>query len=351
MERLPVSVLTGFLGSGKTTLLNHLVRAGDLKDAAVIINEFGAISLDHELIERTDGDVIEIKGGCLCCTVRGDLIEALRSLLFKRERGEVRRFDRVVIETTGLADPAPVLHTLVDDPLAFTKFRLDGVVTTIDAVNGAATLDAHEEAVKQAAMADRLLLTKCDLAADTHELRSRLAQLNPGADVIDVVHGRIDGAQLFNIGPFDPAPKDSRVIAWMNAETVAAHDRDHEHDHHHHDVNRHDDHIRSFCLTADQPIERMRLQFFTQLLGLMRGPDLLRVKGIIDVAERPGEPAVIHGVQHVFHPITWLKQWPSDDRRTRIVFIVRDIERHQIDELFKALIDRPSEEKTHHAHA
>ena len=337
-RRIPISVLTGFLGSGKTTILNHLVRTGDLKDAAIIINEFGAISLDHELVERTDGDIVEVKGGCLCCTVRGDLIEALKTLLVKRESGEIRRFDRVVIETTGLADPAPVLHTLVNEPIAFDKFRLDGVLTTVDAVNGLATLNAHEEAVKQAAMADRLLVTKLDLAADAAPLRARLTALNPSAEQIDVIGGRIDGATLFDLGPFAPETKSEQVLKWLKAEAVA------DHHHHHHDINRHDDRIRAFCLTADQPISKFRLQFFTQILGLVRGPDLLRVKGLVDIAERPGEPAVIHGVQHVFHPITWLKAWPSADRRTRLVFIVRDMERAQVEELFAALASAPSEE-------
>jgi len=344
LDRLPVTVLTGFLGSGKTTVLNHLVRTGVLTNAAIIINEFGEISLDHELVERTDGDVFEIKGGCLCCTVRGDLIAALRNLLERSARGEIRRFDRVVIETTGLADPAPVLHTLINEPLCFAKFRLDGVLTTVDAVNGASTLDRHEEAIKQVAMADRLLLTKTDLA-DTAALRARLAALNPGAPVIDVINGNVRPEMLFDVGPFDPATKDARVAAWLNTEAYT-HDNHHGHHHHHHDVNRHDDRIRAFCLTSDAPISQMRLTFFTQLLGMMRGEDLLRVKGLVNVSDRPGEPAVIHGVQHVFHPITWLKAWPSDDKRSRIVFIVRDIERAQIEELMASLVDQPAKEST-----
>jgi G3E family GTPase len=344
--RIPVSVLTGFLGSGKTTVLSHLVRTGALADAAVIINEFGAVSLDHELVERTDGDIMEIKGGCLCCTVRGDLVEALGALLARRESGAIRAFDRVVIETTGLADPAPVLHTLVNEPVAFAKFRLDGVITAVDAVNGGATLDAHEEAVKQAAVADRLLITKLDLAENAEGLRARLARLNPGARQIEVRHGHVDAAALFGIGPFDPEAKGEQVLGWMRDEAYG-----HGHDHAHHDTDRHDDHIRSFSLVTETPISKMRLNFFTQLLGLMRGPDLLRVKGLINVAERPDTPAVIHGVQHVFHPITWLKSWPSADRRSRIVFIVRGMERGQIEELLKALIDTPQTMENNHAHA
>ncbi|MDX2222508.1 MAG: GTP-binding protein [Rhodospirillaceae bacterium] len=340
-DKIPVTVLTGFLGSGKTTVLSHLIRQPTLSNAAVIINEFGEISLDHHLVERTDGDVFEIQGGCLCCTVRGDLVAALRKLTERRQSGAIKPFDRVVIETTGLADPAPILHTLTNDPLAFTFYRLDGIVTTVDAVNGAATLATHPEALKQAVVADRLLLTKLDLA-DGKALRARLGELAPGARIVEARHGAVDPALVFDVGPFDPAAKPAQVTEWLRAE---AYDRGHEHHgHHHHDVNlhdggRHDADIRAFCFTWDKPITRMRLQFFTQLLSMMRGPDLLRVKGIVNVSDRPDQPAVIHGVQHVFHPLAWLSAWPDADRRTRIVFIVRDIAPRQIEELMASLTD------------
>ena len=336
-DKIPVTVLTGFLGSGKTTLLRHLIRQPALCNAAVIINEFGEISLDHELVEKTDGDVIEIQGGCLCCTVRGDLIGALHNLLLKRSKGEIKAFDRVVLETTGLADPAPILHTLMSDPLAFNKFRLDGVVTTIDAVNGMATLDAHEEAVKQAAMADRILLTKLDLAGETPrtEIESRLKMLNPGCVVIPVTQGQIDSTLILDLGPFDASSKTADVEKWLNAEAYS-----HGHDHHHgHDVNRHDAHIQAFSFVVDHPITQTKLQFFLQLLGMLRGADLLRVKGIVHVTERPDQPAVVHGVQHIFHPLGWLHAWPSDDRRSRFVFIVRDIAPKQIEDLMASLIN------------
>ncbi len=341
LEKIPVTILTGFLGSGKTTLLSHLIRQPALSSAAVIINEFGEISLDHELIEKTDGDVVEIQGGCLCCTVRGDLVKALHDLMLKRTQGTVRAFDRIVIETTGLADPAPILQTLMSDPLAFTKFRLDGMVTTVDAVNGMATLDAHEEAVKQAAVADRIILTKLDVTADNAALEARLKKLNPGASIIKADHGRIDPALILDLGPFNAKAKGADVEAWLKAETYAdAHDHHahhhHGHDHAHNGVNRHDDHIQAFCFTFDKPIEQAKLNFFIQLLVMLRGPDLLRVKGLVNVADRE-QPAVIHGVQHIFHPLSWLERWPSDDKRTRIVFIVRDIEPKQITELMASL--------------
>jgi G3E family GTPase len=343
VEKIPVTILTGFLGSGKTTLLSHLIRQPELANAAVIINEFGAISLDHELVEKTDGDVIEIQGGCLCCTVRGDLVQALHGLMLKRAKGEVRAFDRVVIETTGLADPAPILHTLMSDPLAFTKFRRAGVVTTVDAINGMATLDQHEEAVKQAAIADRIILTKGDLVqGETGQqalgaLRARLVKLNPGHQVIFANLGRIDPATVLNLGPFDPKSKGQDVEAWLRAEAYNDDHHQHDHDHAKHDINRHDARIRAFCFTSDKPIAEAKLRFFLQLLPALRGPDLLRVKGMVHVAERPTEPAIVHGVQHVFHPLTWLKTWPSADHRTRIVFIVRDIEPAHIQELMAAL--------------
>jgi G3E family GTPase len=348
-DKIPVTVLTGFLGSGKTTLLSHLIRRPELADTAVIINEFGEISLDHELIERTDGDVIEIKGGCLCCTVRGDLIAALRHLLLKRARGEVRAFNRVIVETTGLADPAPIVHTLLSDPLAFDKFRLDGVVTTLDAVNGLTTLDAHPEALRQAAVADRIIVTKRDLlaneAAALAALRARLTSLNPGHQLVLAKRGQVHPADLIGIGPFDPAAKASDVAAWLRAEAYAAQDHHHAHDHendHSHaqnpaDANRHDERIRAFCFTHDRPIPEARLRFFLQLLAALRGPDLLRVKGIVHVAERPENPAVVHGVQHLFHPLIWLREWPSAERRSKIVFIVRDIAPGHIGELMAAL--------------
>ena len=337
-DRLPVTVLTGFLGAGKTTLLNHLIQQPQLSNAAVIINEFGEVSIDHDLVEKTDGDIVEVKGGCLCCTVRGDLVDALHGLMKRRAQGSIKAFDRVVIETTGLADPAPILHTFMSDPLAFDKFRLDGVVTLVDAVNGLATLAAHDEAVKQVAVADRLVLTKADLpdaAATLAALTARLHALNPGATLIQAAQGRVDPAAILNVGPFDPAAKGAQVEAWLAAEAVAPH----HHHHGHSDVNRHDARIRAFCFLREAPVRIDSLQFLLQLLAMMRGPDLLRVKGIVNVEGAPETPAVLHGVQHVFHPVTWLPRWPGADRRTRLVFIVRDITEQQITELMDSLND------------
>ncbi|MBT5415597.1 MAG: GTP-binding protein [Rhodospirillaceae bacterium] len=339
---VPISVLTGFLGSGKTTLLSKLIKRPEFSRTAVIVNEFGEISLDHLLVEKGDESVVQLRGGCLCCAIRGDLAATIEDLFARRARGEVTKFDRVVVETTGLADPAPILQVLMDDPVLLNLVRLDGVIATVDAVNGEATLDAHEEAVKQAAVADRLLLTKADLAkdpasrADTDALAARLAALNPGAPLIEAAHGEVDPARLFDAGLYDPATKSADVRRWLRDEAYAAKTED-AHGHRHHDVNRHDDRIRAFCITRDRPVPAVALMVFMEALTAHRGPDILRVKGIVNVKETPERPAVIHGVQHVFHPLAWLEAWPDDDRRTRIVCITRDIERESLEGLFDVL--------------
>jgi len=320
---IPVSVLTGFLGSGKTTLLGRLVRRPEFARTAVIINEFGEVGLDHDLVEASEESFVQLQTGCLCCTIRGDLVLTLEDLLRRRDAGTVPRFERVVIETTGLADPAPILQALMTDPVAAERLALAGVVTTVDAATGAATLDRQREAVKQAAVADRLVLTKTDLLPASADLLARLAAINPSAPVLQATFGQIEPDRLFDGGLYDPAGKAPDVQIWLAADA---------HGHHHHDSG-----ISSFCVMREAPIRAVALALFLETLAEHCGPDLLRVKGILNIAESPDHPAVIHGVQHVFHPPAFLERWPSADRRSRIVFITRDIPRAWIEHLLEAL--------------
>ncbi len=355
---IPISLLTGFLGSGKTTLLNYLVAQPELKDTLVIINEFGEIGLDHLLVAHSQEDVVvEMSSGCLCCTIRGDLKKTLKDITWRFAEGGKRKFDRVIIETTGLASPIPILHTLMTDSFIASKYRLDGVIVTIDAVNGAHTLDQHLEAVQQAAVADRLLLTKSDLAdaAQLQALQARLRQINPAAKQILSQQGQVAPQQLLEAGLFDSAGKNADVARWLSEEAYgtdhghdhhAHHDHNHghhkhddhqHHDSHAHDINRHDDHIRAFCFSFDQPIEPHLFDEWLSLLVGFKGPNILRIKGIINLAGED-KPVVIHGVQHIFHPTVTLPAWPSEDHRTRIVFITKDVERATIERSFTAFM-------------
>ncbi|MGH7055658.1 MAG: CobW family GTP-binding protein [Stellaceae bacterium] len=339
---IPVTVLTGFLGSGKTSVLNHILKQPGMAATAVIINEFGEIGLDHLLVESATDDIVLMSSGCLCCTVRSDIAETLLDLYVKRAKNEIPDFRRVVIETTGLADPAPILHTLMSDPLIAARYALDGVVTTVDAKNGAATLDRQSEAVKQAAVADRLLLTKTDLAAggEIETLRARLAMLNPSAPILPVARGAVDPEGLFGLGLYDPQTKSLEVQRWLRDEAFADAQDEHEHDGHdedgHHDVNRHDERIRAFCLVRDKPVSWTALSAWLDALAEMRGDDLLRMKAIVALVERPDEPVILHAVQHVFHPPVLLPEWPSEDHRTRMVFITRDLPREMVEKTLAA---------------
>jgi G3E family GTPase len=355
---IPFTLLTGFLGAGKTTLLNSLLRHPAMRDTAVIINEFGEIPLDHLLVEKIEDNMMVLSSGCLCCTLRGDLVTALEKLLRDLDNGRVS-FARVVVETTGLADPAPLLQTMMSHPYLVLRFRLDGVVTLVDAVNGLSTLDEHAEAVKQVAVADRLVIAKSDLIANDqlhsarNELVTRLRALNPAAPMLDAAAGEAVPERLLNCGLYDPDKKIPDVNRWLSDEAYAAADTEHHHhharhdgkngadDHHHaHDVNRHNDRVRAFTLATDEAISAATFDLFLELLRSIHGPNLLRVKGIVKIAETPDTPVVIHGVQHIFHPAAQLPAWPDGDRRTRLVFIVRDIEPRVIRELFDAFLGR-----------
>jgi G3E family GTPase len=340
---IPVTLLTGFLGSGKTTVLNHVLKQPDMGATAVVVNEFGEIGLDHLLVERSSEDVVLLNSGCLCCTVRGDIVDTLTNLFVDRVKGKIPYFTRVAIETTGLADPAPILHTLMTDPIVAARYMLDGVVATVDAVNGAGTLDKQPEAVKQAAVADRLLLTKTDLADSVtrQEIEARLESLNPSAVILPVAKGAVDPARLFNIGFYDPATKSLDVRRWLRDEAFESSHAHHGHEHP--DVNRHDDRIRAFCITRDRPISWAALSAWLDGLATMRGDDLLRLKAIVALSDRPGQPVVLHGVQHLFHPPVLLPEWPSEDHRTRMVFITRDLPREAIEATLAAFEETVTE--------
>jgi len=329
-EKIPVTVLTGFLGAGKTTLLNRLLKAPEMAATAVLINEFGEIGLDHLLVERLDDDVVLLNAGCLCCTVRGDLVRALRDLALRAEAGQEIR--RVVVETTGLADPAPILQTLMTDPVVLSAFRLDGVVTLVDAVAGMATLDTQVEAVKQAAMADRLVLTKADIAPPgaVAALAARLAALNPVAPLLRAEQGAVVPAALLDAGGFDTAGRIPAVAAWLAEEAAAGH--------HHHDPNRHDAGIEAIGLVFDDPLPWDGVATWLEMLAVTRGESVLRVKGLLNIAGED-RPVVVHGVQHVFHPPLKLAAWPAGhDRRSRLTLVLRNLPRAVVEEGLAAFI-------------
>ena len=308
----PVSVVTGFLGSGKTTLIGRILRTPGYARTAVIVNEFGEIGLDHHLIAKSDETLLSLTTGCLCCAVRGDLVETLIDLRCRRDAGEIA-YDRVLIETSGLADPAPILHALMTDPGVTDSHQIDSVITVADAMHGAATLDRYTEARRQAALADRLVLSKTDIAGEAPGLRAKLAAMNPGAGI--VLAADVTPDTLFT--PSDPAARALRLTQLPDQPATSPFSQA-----------SHTDSIETFVLQRDTPMPALALTLLLQALTEHCGARLLRVKGLIDIEEMPGRPAVIHGVQHVFSPPEFLDRWPSDDRTTRIVFIAQNIPRH-----------------------
>jgi G3E family GTPase len=315
-------VLTGFLGSGKTTLLGCLLRQPEFSRTAVIVNEFGEIGLDHDLIEASEDSLVELQTGCLCCKIRSDLAATIHDLLRRRDQGAIVPFTRIVIETSGLADPAPVMQTLMTDAAIAERVILCGVITTVDAVNGADTLDREDISAKQVAVADRLLLTKTDLASPQPPLMRRLKELNAAAPVLIVQNGQIDPRNLLNGRLYDPLTRSLDVRSWLGAKPDG-------HDHHHG--------IETYAVVRVEPLRAVTLTLFLEVIAGHCGADLLRLKGIVNILESPERPAVIHGVQHVFHPPNWLPGWPSDDRRSRMIFITRGIPRGWIEALLAAL--------------
>jgi G3E family GTPase len=353
--RTPVIIITGFLGSGKTSLLNRALRAPEMARTVVVINEFGEVSLDHALAAASDDAVVVLENGCLCCTVRSDLVGTLNDLYHSREAGDIPRFDNVVIETSGLADPGPVLQAFLSEPTLDGLYRVASVIALVDAVNGIETFTRHDEAVRQVALADRILITKLDLVdppqarAKEAELRQILRRINPAAVIDRIDDPSLSIVTLLKSAGFDPADPRSDPRPWLNVEAYdaaihareACHDHDHAHhgpgaDHDHHLINRG---IESFCLIRDEPITRAALQFLLDGIAQNLGPGLLRVKGLVNVAEEPGKPAVIQGAQHLLHTMTWLEQWPDADHRTRVVFITQGIVQAALKDIIE-LLDR-----------
>ena len=348
--RIPVTLVTGFLGCGKTSLINAALHAPEMARTVVVVNEFGEVGLDHNLMARSDDAVIVLENGCLCCTVRSDLVGTLNSLYHSRQRGEISAFENVVIETSGLAEPGPILQAFLSEPTLDGLYRVANVVTLVDAVNWRDTFEAHDEAVRQVAFADHILLTKLDLVAGNAEaaeqrLRAELAQLNRAAQ-IDVVGQALSGVvALFTQSGFDPANPRANPLPWL---ALSAHREHAEHPHedgcdHDHGPFNHlrDKGVESFVLLRDEPLSRLELQFLLDGITQNLGPGLLRVKGLVNIKEEPGRPAVIQGAQHLLHTMTWLERWPDSDERTRIVFITQGIVRARLKDVIDVL-DRMS---------
>jgi G3E family GTPase len=368
MSRIPLTLITGYLGAGKTTLLNALLRDASAGRIAVVVNEFGDVGLDHDLIVETTEETVLLSSGCMCCTVRGDLVQALEGLFEKRSAGKLD-FDRIVIETTGLADPAPILHTLIVTPGLGAALRMDGVVTVCDAAHGPATLDAGFESVQQVAMADVLVLSKTDLVtpSQAERFRARLAALAPGARIVTATRGVVPLAELFGHGAPDMNGALPEAEAWVNASAyalsslplpplakpvaplasgpthglfglapapmqslMAAIGP----------AARHDDRISSVSMVFDEPIHPMMLDIWMETLIAARGPDILRLKAVI-WADGFDTLFVIHGVQHIIDPPIRLARWTGEDRKSRVVIIGRDLPREALLDSLEVLKTRP----------
>lgn len=343
---LPVYLLTGFLGSGKTTLLNHWLRDPALAGAAVIVNEFGEIGIDHALIASSNDNTIELTTGCLCCTVQGDLVETLRDLRAKRSAGTIAAFDRVLIETTGMADVVPVIQALMTFPVA-RSFRLNRVLTVVDAINGPGTLAAHPEAIKQVAVADALIVTKTELpGAQVAALVDTLARVNPGATlVVCNPAARPDATVLDGPDVYDVNVRPEQARQWLNAAPYAdghghgGHGHEHTHKHHTHAHGHDHARIDSFCLDFAAPLQWPQVSAWLDALVMAHPDELLRVKGILHIAGHE-RPIVLQAVQRLFHPPTELPDWPDTDRQSRMVFITKGLSKDYVMQVWDTVRQR-----------
>jgi G3E family GTPase len=359
-SRIPVTLVTGFLGSGKTTLINAALGSPELTKTMVVVNEFGEVGLDQKLFARSSDSVVVLENGCLCCTVRSDLVGTLNTLFHSRQSGDIPFFDNVVIETSGLADPGPVLQAFLSEPTLEGLFRVASVLTLVDAVNWPGTSEKHDESVRQVALADEIRITKLDLSAGDRDdmearIRRELRRINPSAEIglVDLASDVV--VKLLTSEGFDAADSKADPRPWLSLEAhltsgyadVCEHDhRGHDHSHHHHETHPHFNHlqdkaIESFVLTREAPLSRDELQFLLDGVAQNLGSGLLRVKGLVNIAEEPGRPAVIQGAQHLLHTMTWLDQWPDGDHRTRVVFITQGIPRANLKDVID-LLDRVS---------
>lgn len=353
-RRIPVTLVTGFLGSGKTTLINAALRSPELAKTMVVVNEFGEVGLDQKLFASSSDFVVVLENGCLCCTVRSDLVGTLNSLFHSRQAGAIPFFDNVVIETSGLAEPGPVLQAFLSEPTLEGLYRVASVLTLVDAVNWRVTAEKHDELVRQVALAERIRITKLDLAEGDRDvaearIRRELRDMNPSAEIglVDWAMGSV--AALLTSKGFDAADPTADPRPWLD---VGAHmDSDHERQEHDHSHPGHehgsafnhlqDKAIESFVLTRADPLSREELQFLLDGIGQNLGAGLLRVKGLVNITEEPGRPAVIQGVQHLLHTIAWLDRWPDSDQRTQIIFITQGIPRGNLKDVID-LLDRVS---------
>ena len=357
--RIPVTLVTGFLGSGKTTLINSALRSAELAKTVVVVNEFGEVGLDHQLFASSSDSVVVLENGCLCCTVRSDLVGTLNGLYHARQRGDIPAFDNVVIETSGLAEPGPVLQAFLSEPTLDGLYRVASVLTLVDAVNWAGTSEAHDESVRQVALADQIRITKLDMVTGDRQncstrIRLELRRINPSAGIDEVDWSPAAIAKLLSSRGFDATDPQSDPRPWLDfqAHQNAADHHDgcgENHSHHEHDHNgghSHSSHlegrgIESFVLTRESPLAREEVQFLLGGIAQNLGTGLLRVKGLVNVAEEPGRPAVIQGAQHLLHTMTWLDRWPDDDHRSRIIFITQGIPRDSLSDIID-LLDRVS---------